>query len=161
MLKKIAGAAILLASASAHAHAQSQPQPLGVWDSQGLLIGNLAGQDRVDLMLTPGRPFALTVFPSGFPQEAEFLYSTPDCSGERYLDAGTLPIPGYVFYGQIFYPGPLTTIDAKATGGYNSAGQFGCSPWDQGTRTVAPALVSRTPYWIPPFCVSATKVRCN
>jgi hypothetical protein len=160
MLKIAAGAAVLLASASAYAQEQTQPQPLGVWDSQGHLVGNLAGQDRVALMLT-GRPFALTVYPAGIPENSEFIYATPDCSGERYLDASTLPITGYLGGGVIFYPGPLTTIEAKATGGYNSEGQFGCSPWDQGTRTVAPAWVSRTPTWTPPFCVSATKVRCQ
>jgi hypothetical protein len=156
MLKRTAAAAVFLASVSAHA----QPEPLGVWDSRGQFVGNLVGQDRVELEIA-GRSFAVSIQPIGPSEGAELLYATEDCSGSPYLDASTLPIPGYIIKGVIIYPGPLTTIEAKATGGYNSLGQFGCSPWDHGTRTVATEQTAARPVWTPPFCVSATKVRCE
>jgi hypothetical protein len=165
MLKKIAGAAILLASASAYAQ-PTGPQALGFWDSQARFVGNLIGQNLVEMVIG-GKSIALSIDPDKIPAGTSFIYGTPDCSGQPYLDATSLPTTGY-FLGDIernaivFTPGPITSIVQGSEGGENSLGQLACSPVSQVSRAVAPAYANRFPTpFTPPFCVSATKVRCN
>jgi hypothetical protein len=165
MLKKTVGAAILLVSTAAHAQ-PAGPQALGVWDSQGRLVGNLVGQSQVELVIV-GKSIALSIEPTGIPVGTSFYYTTPDCSGQPYLDATSLPINGYVLgdierNAIVYFPGPITSIVQNSAGGENSLGQLGCSPISQVSRTVAPAYANRFPTpFTPPFCVSATKVRCQ
>jgi hypothetical protein len=102
MLKTIAGAAVLLVSVSAYA--ADHPQPLGVWDSEGTLMGNYLSEGAFETVINGtrlGLPFLWNKIPEGL----ELVYTQPNCQGQGYIQFDQPLKPGGVLDGTIYYPG--------------------------------------------------------
>lgn len=116
-----------------------------VLDSTGKVIGPLMRQ-KVLLKLTPSNDIiAVRVYPEGFyptvflGDDADFYYTTSDCSGTTYMAAGLPPVAIYKVNGGgvFFYAGAnakMLTINS-----FVNPSRSGCGTLSLGTLYVAPA----------------------
>ena len=158
MLKTIAGAAVLLASVSAYA--ADHPQPLGVWDSEGMFVGNYVSDSAFEALIK-GMPMLLPYSWHGFTEGLEIVYTQPNCAGQGYLSHDAPILSGGILSGQIYYPGPRITVTQASIGFEKPGGQSACSAISAVPVVVGPILTTPLPVFHPPFCVSPHAIRCQ
>ncbi len=92
------------------------PQASGVvmQDGNGQTIGTLIGLNQVVLTVNNQAVTTNDFTPNGFysvdSTGIQFLHTSTDCSGTRYLDASTLPVVGYVANATANDSAPGTTL---------------------------------------------------
>ena len=146
---KALSAALLLIGAAPVA--MSQPPML--YDARNVPIGTLLWQNEI-LMRIRGQDYWLNATMQGLVNDAEFFYSSGNCSGTPYLEfsTGWYMVPYAVFDGVSIW-GPITseetTLDVKSYG----RGPSSCSPYETTTLAAPAEIIESTVALRSPYSV--------
>jgi hypothetical protein len=158
MKKLIAAAAMAVCCASPVSQSMAQttqaangrvntPHLFGVYDSNKRLIGTAF--DYANLVRDFGTGITMLNYSVDGPNISTiFYYTSGDCTGQAYLDTGTLPVRGGFDGANIWVAGPNTHILAQSE---NFGGQ--CFSGNTVPLTVGPAIAIDYAGlgWKPPF----------
>ena len=146
-LKALSSTLLLIGAAPALA------QPPTLYDARNVAVGTLLWQNEV-VMRIGGQYYWLNATMQGLVNDAEFFYSSSNCSGTPYLEfsTGWYMVPYAVFDGVSIW-GPITS--EETTLGVNSYGRGpgSCSSY-QTTTLAAPAhIIESTVAFRSPYSV--------
>jgi hypothetical protein len=150
--------------ASTPALAQQHPQALGVWDHTGQFVGDYVWRGGFSsALLTYNDETALFPFDyAGLRQGAatQLYYTTANCSGTPYIDASDQPPFGFLDNNTYYFPSPGAQFITPVSRFVGAPPV--CAPYSLGEIYAAPAQSVTYPAnkFTPPFCVSASKVKC-
>jgi hypothetical protein len=147
MKLKALSAALLLIGAAPAAMAQ---RPM-LYDGRNVPIGTLLWQNEV-LMRIGGQDYWLNATMQGLVNDAEFFYSSSNCSGTPYLEfsTGWYMVPYAVFDGVSIW-GPVTSEETTLNVNSYGRGPGSCSSYQTTTlaapaHIIEPTVAFRSPY---------------
>jgi hypothetical protein len=158
MLKKVAGAALLTLVAG-HALANEpnrHPTPIGIYDSLNQFVGTFISPDAFGHDILARRYnhtwYLITYNVNGWLNNAEFFYTSPDCSGQAYFSPTPNHLPLEAFFdGSVLWSIADPPIELAVQS--NKFSTSGCNTFGPIVAPVSPAVVldSTSGGFSPPF----------
>lgn len=174
----VAAATFLACSLCDRALSQTVAPGIGVYDKNGVYVGNLIDQNRIWMKFRDGEAYLDTDASGAFVRlldqasgrpigtdTSKFFFTTRDCSGTRYLEVNGLPARGIflpikngntlsVSSGKIFYAKrPYERIVARSSLGWMGMREMTCLAIPDARKLVGEEGVFETRGFAPPLTI--------